>query len=52
MDNSPGFKEMLQMKKQHDENEILRQVAALLAREKLLNPEEHFRFLALLGEEN
>lgn len=45
-------KEALLMKKQFGENEILRQIAALLVREKLLNSEEHLRFLSLLKEDS
>lgn len=52
MENSIRKKEVLRMKKQSGENEILRQIATLLVREKLLNPEEHLRFLSMLKEDN
>ncbi len=52
MENSIHIKEVLPMKKQPNENEILRQIATLLVREKLLSPEEHLRFLSLLKEES
>lgn len=44
--------EELQVKRELSEKDILGQLADLLAREHLINPEERIRFLACLRKED
>lgn len=51
MPDSTSQEEVIQMKKTIQEKALLRQIAGLLVKEALINPEEQIRFLALLKEE-
>ncbi len=50
-DNPDDPKEESYMNVCQEEHAILSQMVKLLVREKLVSPEEHLRFLALLKEE-
>lgn len=52
MEDNPDYpKEESYMKFFQEEHAILSQIVKLLVRERLVSPEEHLRFLALLKEE-
>lgn len=44
-------REVLQMEKKRREKMLLGQIASLLAREKLINPDEQIRFLSIVQKE-
>ncbi|MCI8606823.1 MAG: hypothetical protein HFG72_08420 [Hungatella sp.] len=52
MEDNPDYpKEESHMQFRQKEQAILSQIVKLLVNEKLVSPEEHLRFLALLKEE-
>lgn len=45
------FQEELLMREKYDENTLLNEIAELLAREKLIEPEEHLNFVTYIDKE-